>query len=88
MDLTEAKKRYINSLGYDELLRHLWESPIGESPWLLGDTGDYWMRRWKELRAMTGKDCPHLVWIRVDDIILKCTDCGLTRAGDGTEQNK
>ena len=41
MQLTEANKKYIDSLSYEQLLSHWRFAPSGDL-WFQGETGDYW----------------------------------------------
>ena len=49
MDLTPENKAHIDRLSYEELLRHNRFAPAGD-PWFQGETGDYWLKRMRELR--------------------------------------
>lgn len=49
MQLTEKNKKYIESLSIEQLLREIRFSPAGD-PWFQGETGNYWMKRYAELR--------------------------------------
>lgn len=49
MDLTEERKKHIDSLDYEGLLRSWRFAPVGD-PWFQGETGDYWKKRMKDLR--------------------------------------
>lgn len=59
MDLIDDNKKHIDSLSYKELLRHWRFSPTGD-PWFVGETGLYWARRMRELRAAPGGDAEHV----------------------------
>ena len=50
MDLTEQRKVYIDGLSHFELLERWRFAPLGD-PLFQGETGDYWAKRMKELRA-------------------------------------
>ena len=41
MQLTEANKKYIDSLSYEQLLSHWRFAPSGDL-WFQGEIGDYW----------------------------------------------
>ena len=49
MKLTVENKKYIDSLSYEELLRHWRFAPIGD-PWFEGETGKYWAERMQKLK--------------------------------------
>lgn len=49
MKLTPANKSYIDSLGYEELLRR-WRFGLPGEKWFGDDTGRYWRDRIEELR--------------------------------------
>ena len=49
MKLTPDNKAYIDSLTLDRMKDHIRRVPPG-SPWLKGETGDYWAERMRELR--------------------------------------
>jgi hypothetical protein len=49
MDLTPENKTYIDSLSYESLLSHNRFAPVGDK-WFQGETGDYWLKRMRELR--------------------------------------
>ena len=51
MELTPENKAHIDSLSYEELLRHNRYAPAGD-PWFAGDTGTYWLKRMAEQRAV------------------------------------
>jgi hypothetical protein len=59
MDLTPAKKQYIDSLPYADLLHHVRFVPVGD-PIFQGETGAYWLQRMKELRAQPGGQEEHV----------------------------
>jgi hypothetical protein len=50
MDLTEERKEHIDSLSYEQLLRHWRFAGIGDK-WMSGETGKYWGDRMAELRS-------------------------------------
>lgn len=50
MNLTPENKAAIDRKSMGELLSGIRFSPIG-SPWFQGETVDYWMKRYAELRA-------------------------------------
>ncbi len=50
MNLTPENKDYIDSLNYEQLLRHNRFAPCGDK-WFQGDTGTYWLSRMAELKA-------------------------------------
>lgn len=52
MELTNANKKHIDSLSYEQLLRHWRFAPIGD-PWCQGETGAYWLKRMTELGKRT-----------------------------------
>lgn len=49
MNLTPENKATIDGISYESLLSRWRFAPVGD-PWLLGETGDYWSKRIKELR--------------------------------------
>ncbi len=49
MNLTEENKKYIDSLSITGLLSKIRYAPPGD-PWFQGETGDYWMKRYAEVR--------------------------------------
>jgi len=49
MDLTEANKKHIDSLSYEQLLGEWRFAPVGTG-WFQGETGRYWQERMKQLR--------------------------------------
>ena len=53
MDLTPERKRYIDSLRYESLLSR-WRFTPGGNPWFQGETGEYWLKRMKELKSRPG----------------------------------
>lgn len=59
MTLTQANKDFIDSLGYEALLRHWRYAPIGD-PWFDGETGSYWSERMKALREAPGGNARHV----------------------------
>lgn len=59
MDLTEANKKYIDSLSYEELLRKWRFAPSGDK-WFTGETGEYWADRMSELRSRPGGQDEHV----------------------------
>jgi hypothetical protein len=50
MSLTTENKAFIDGLSYEELLRKWRQASLGDE-WFLGETGDYWANRMKQLRA-------------------------------------
>lgn len=52
--MTEHEKKWIDSASYQDLLAKIRFEPIN-SPWLTGDTGLYFMARYKELKAQTSQ---------------------------------
>jgi hypothetical protein len=50
MKLTPATKKRIDGLTYFRLLR-VWRFAAVGSPWLEGETGQYWRERMAQLRA-------------------------------------
>lgn len=50
LDITPERKRYIDSLSYEQLLYQWRYAPVG-SPWFQSETGEYWRERMKELRS-------------------------------------
>lgn len=58
MDLTLENKVYIESLSYEELLRHLRFAPVGDK-WFIGKTGEFWVERMKFLRSLPGGNEMH-----------------------------
>jgi len=59
MDLTQENKNHIDSLSYQELLQHRRSAPIGDK-WFEGETGEYWLRRMKELRNKPEGEAEHV----------------------------
>ncbi len=57
-DLTDEKKKYIDSLPYPELLERWRYAPCGNE-WFRGEVGDYWKERMEELRSQPGGDQMH-----------------------------
>lgn len=53
--MTDFESKWIASASYQELLAKIRFEPIG-SPWLVGDTGQALMARYKELKARTPQD--------------------------------
>ena len=53
MQLTDANKQHIDALDVEALLSHWRCAPVGD-PWFEGETGDYWGKRMRELRAQPG----------------------------------
>jgi hypothetical protein len=49
MDLTAENKTYIDSLNIEKLLSKIRFAPLGDK-WFQGETGDYLMKRYAELR--------------------------------------
>ena len=50
MQLTPENKEHIDSLYYEDLLKHWRFAPVGD-PWFQGETGEYWGKRMAELRT-------------------------------------
>ena len=59
MELTEANKAHIDSLGYTTLLKRWRFAPPGD-PWFQGATGTYWGERMNELRGQPGGQERHV----------------------------
>lgn len=59
MDLTDENKKHIDGLSYQALLSRLRFAPAGD-PWFQGETGNYWMRRMREMRSAPGGDDEHV----------------------------
>lgn len=59
MELTEERKKRIDSMSYENLLSHWRFARIGD-PWFQGETGKYWADRMKELRSRPGGDDKHV----------------------------
>jgi len=53
MNLTPENKAEIDGKDYMELLRRWRFGPIGD-PWFSGETGEYYTKRMRELRAEPG----------------------------------
>lgn len=53
MILSEENKKYIDSLSYFDLLERWRNAPVGWA-YFMGETGDYWAARMKELRSKEG----------------------------------
>lgn len=60
MDLTPENKKYIDGQTYEALLRRWRFAPVGEDPWIMGETGAYWGERMRDLRAQPGGDERHV----------------------------
>ena len=50
MKLTPENKAHIDGKSLMELLSRIRFSPVGD-PWFQDETGDYWMKRYTELRS-------------------------------------
>ena len=50
MKLTPENKAIIDSKSIESLLAGIRNSPVGD-PWFQDETGDYWMKRYADLRA-------------------------------------
>ncbi len=50
MDLSDANKTHIDSLGVYDLLYKVRFASIGDE-WFQGETGEYWVKRLSEVRA-------------------------------------
>jgi hypothetical protein len=59
MKLTDEAKKHIDGQTYVGLLSYYRHAPAGD-PWFEGETGKYWLRRMRELRAMEGGDAAHV----------------------------
>lgn len=59
MELTPENRYTIDSMDYEDLLYRWRFHPLGNA-WLQGDTGEYWGRRMRELRALPGGDEEHI----------------------------
>lgn len=59
MKLTEERKRYIDGLSYYSLLSR-WRNATGGDKIFMGETGDYWAKRMKELREEPDGDARHV----------------------------
>ena len=59
MKLTDEKKSEIDAMSYEQLLRGWRFSPCGD-PMFEGETGEYWGKRMKELRAQPGGQERHV----------------------------
>lgn len=49
MDLTLENKKIIDKKDIEDLLKGIRFSPFGDS-WFQGETGEYWLKRYVELR--------------------------------------
>jgi hypothetical protein len=49
VDLTEANKKHIDGLSYEQPLSHWRFAPVGD-PWFEGETGTYWSKVMREKR--------------------------------------
>jgi hypothetical protein len=49
MKLTEENKKRIDGMSMYELLNGIRFAAIGD-PWFQGETGDYWMKKYSEMR--------------------------------------
>jgi len=59
MDLTPENKAHIDAMSYSGLLSQWRFAPAG-NPWFQGETGEYWDKRMKELRAQPGGQEEHV----------------------------
>lgn len=59
MDLTPENKAHIDEMSYSGLLSRWRFAPAG-NPWFQGETGEYWGKRMKELRAQPGGQEKHV----------------------------
>ena len=59
MDLTEENRNHIDSLSYEQLLRH-WRFAYVGDPWFQGETGEYWGERMSKLRSQPGGNAHHV----------------------------
>lgn len=59
MKLTRRNKDYIDGLNYQNLLAHCRFAKVGD-PWFEGETGEYWKKRMRELRAQPGGASEHV----------------------------
>ena len=50
MELTDERKKHIDSLAYETLLYKWRFNPSGD-PWFEGETGEYWGKRMAQLRS-------------------------------------
>ncbi len=51
MKLNADIRAYIDGMSYEELLRQWRFAPVGD-PLFVGESGDYWVERMRELRAL------------------------------------
>jgi hypothetical protein len=51
MKLTPENKAHIDAMSYESLLSHWRFAPVGD-PWFTDETGKYWGKRMRELRAL------------------------------------
>jgi len=65
MDLTTENKQHIDSLTYEELLRHNRYAPCGD-PWFMGETGAYWVNVMAEKKNLIGPGAAVGVSKRID----------------------
>lgn len=49
VDLTAERREKIDSMSYEDLLRHWRHAPVGD-PWFQGETAEYWEGRMRQLR--------------------------------------
>lgn len=59
MELTEERKKHINSLSYEDLLRGWRFAPLSDEMFH-GETGQYWKERMAELRSLPGGNERHV----------------------------
>jgi hypothetical protein len=59
MQLTPERKAHVDGLSYEQLLSRWRFAPVGDT-WFQDETGDYWGKRMKELRAQPGGDDQHV----------------------------
>jgi len=59
MELTQARKEFIDGLCYKHLLKQWRFAKIGDE-WFQGETGIYWGERMSELRAQPGGNERHV----------------------------
>lgn len=57
--ITEENKAHIDSLSYEELLRHYRFAETGD-PWFQKEIGAYWLKRMQELRSQPNGDAIHI----------------------------
>jgi len=58
MKLTPENKAHIDSMSYEGLLKRVRYAPAGD-PWFQDETGNYWMKRMRDMRDKPDGDTEH-----------------------------